>query len=131
MTTLASPPDVSIVMPVYFNEENLARTLASLSSEVIDPRPELRFEVVFVDDGSGDRSLHVLKDLPGTFPGAGPRREIDAEFRPGECTLVRLSARPRSVSGVDVSGWAGPALAREQDARRACERGIRAGDLRA
>jgi len=68
MTTIASLPDVSIVMPVYFNEHNLARTLASLSSEVIDPHPELRFEVVFVDDGSGDRSFHVLKDLQARFP---------------------------------------------------------------
>jgi dolichol-phosphate mannosyltransferase len=60
---IASAPDVSIVLPVYYNQENLPRTLAALKADVIDVHPELRFELIFVDDGSGDRSLEVLLDL--------------------------------------------------------------------
>jgi dolichol-phosphate mannosyltransferase len=64
----ANLPDVSIVLPVYFNQENLPRTLATLKVEVIDLHPEMRFELVFVDDGSGDRSLDVLLDLQRRHP---------------------------------------------------------------
>lgn len=65
----ASPPDVSIVLPVYFNQENLPRTVATLKAEVIDLHPQKRFELVFVDDGSGDRSLEVLLELQRQNPG--------------------------------------------------------------
>jgi len=61
-------PDVSIVLPVYFNQENLPRTVASLKSEVVDAHPGKRFELVFVDDGSGDKSLDVLLDLQRRHP---------------------------------------------------------------
>ena len=56
-TAPADTPDVSIVLPVYFNQENLRRTFALLKQEVIDTRPDLRFELVCVDDGSGDQWL--------------------------------------------------------------------------
>lgn len=63
-----NPPAVSIVLPVYFNQENLARTVATLKADVIDSHPEMRFELVFVDDGSGDKSLDVLLDLQRKHP---------------------------------------------------------------
>ena len=59
----SSLPDVSIVLPVYFNQENLPRTVATLKAEVVDANPGRTFELVFVDDGSGDRSLDVLLEL--------------------------------------------------------------------
>ena len=37
--------------------------MATLKSEVADVRKDLKFELVFVDDGSPDRSLDVLLDL--------------------------------------------------------------------
>ncbi len=61
--TSPAAPDVSIVLPVYFNQENLPRTVATLTSEVVNVHPELKFELVFVDDGSADRSLEVLLEL--------------------------------------------------------------------
>jgi glycosyltransferase involved in cell wall biosynthesis len=60
---------VSIVLPVYFNQENLPTTVAALKAEVIDSHPQMRFELVFVDDGSGDKSLDVLLDLQRQHPG--------------------------------------------------------------
>lgn len=67
--------DLSVVIPVYNEEENLAPLWAEL-------RPVLeglggRFEVVFVDDGSQDRSAEVVRSL----------READPRVR-----LVRLKA---------------------------------------
>lgn len=61
-------PDVSIVLPVYFNQENLPRTLTMLKSDVVDIHPDMKFELVFVDDGSGDKSLEVLLDLQRQHP---------------------------------------------------------------
>jgi glycosyltransferase involved in cell wall biosynthesis len=61
-------PDITIVLPVYFNQENLRRTFALLKQEVIDVHPELRFELVCVDDGSGDRSMEVLLELQREQP---------------------------------------------------------------
>jgi dolichol-phosphate mannosyltransferase len=69
MTRPANPPEVSIVLPVYFNQENLPGTVASLKADVIDANPQLRFELVFVDDGSGDKSLDVLLELQRQHPG--------------------------------------------------------------
>ena len=59
---------VSIVIPVYNEEGNLPRLLPRLVP-VLEGlgRP---WEVVFVDDGSRDRSLALLKAPPGRFPGA-------------------------------------------------------------
>lgn len=57
----------SIIIPVYYNELNLPDTipqLLDLSKELTDTRLEL----VFVNDGSGDRSLEVLLDFQSSHP---------------------------------------------------------------
>jgi polyisoprenyl-phosphate glycosyltransferase len=61
--------NVSIVIPVYFNEGNLNDTFAELRKVVMDVHPDRRFEVIFVDDGSGDKSLEVLFRLREQNPG--------------------------------------------------------------
>lgn len=60
--------DCSIVIPVYYNEGSLESTLASLRTVVIEATPERCFEVVFVDDGSGDGSLDKLLELRRKYP---------------------------------------------------------------
>lgn len=52
--------DCSIIIPVYFNEQSIEPTLDLIEREVIARNPDRTFEVIFVDDGSGDRSLNVL-----------------------------------------------------------------------
>ena len=59
---------LSIVVPVYFNEMNLPETIPQLLA--LEPRlPGFRLELVFVDDGSGDRSLEVLREFQSRYPG--------------------------------------------------------------
>ncbi len=62
--TSADPelPALSLVVPVYFNEGSLPDTvpvLAAVAREIVGEA----FELVFVDDGSGDRSLEVLRQF--------------------------------------------------------------------
>jgi glycosyltransferase involved in cell wall biosynthesis len=58
---------LSIVIPVYFNEENLADTIPRLL-ELRSTCGDCRLELVFVDDGSGDRSLDVLHEWQQRHP---------------------------------------------------------------
>jgi len=53
--------DLSVVIPVY-NEEN---NLRPLYEEIVDAlqAPDLRYEIIFVDDGSADGSYGVLREL--------------------------------------------------------------------
>jgi glycosyltransferase involved in cell wall biosynthesis len=52
---------ISFVLPVYDEEGNL-RELHAKIGETMKPRPE-RYELLFVDDGSTDRSIEVLEEL--------------------------------------------------------------------
>jgi undecaprenyl-phosphate 4-deoxy-4-formamido-L-arabinose transferase len=62
----APAPYISVVIPVYNEEENLAelgeRLLTTLSA---DGRP---FEIIFVDDGSSDRSWEILSGFHQRHP---------------------------------------------------------------
>ena len=77
--------DLSVVIPVYNEEENLPllwpelRTV--LESEGLD------FEVVFVDDGSRDRSAEIIRSL----------READPRVR-----LVRLKSNAGETAATDA-----------------------------
>ncbi len=52
---------ISIVVPVYFNELNLPETIPELL-KVKDKLQNYEFEIIFVDDGSKDKSLEILLD---------------------------------------------------------------------
>jgi dolichol-phosphate mannosyltransferase len=64
MMASATEPEISIVIPVFNEEENLpvlcARLLAALDAANLD------FEIVFVDDGSRDQSRQKLTELEAT-----------------------------------------------------------------
>jgi dolichol-phosphate mannosyltransferase len=60
----ASPPDIleiSVVIPVFNEQENIPVLHQRLTSVLADHEPA--YEIVFVDDGSRDRSLELLHDL--------------------------------------------------------------------
>jgi glycosyltransferase involved in cell wall biosynthesis len=78
-------PDLSVVIPVYNEEENLPPLWAELR-EVLESLA-LDFEVVFVDDGSRDRSAELIRGF----------RERDRRVR-----LVRLKANAGETAATDA-----------------------------
>lgn len=56
---MTTAPHISLVIPVFNEEENLE----TLAAEIAAALPGYEYEVVFVDDGSKDRSLEVLRVL--------------------------------------------------------------------
>jgi glycosyltransferase involved in cell wall biosynthesis len=60
--SLASPPDVSVIIPAYNEERRLARTLARIE-EYFAARP-YSAEILVVDDGSRDATARVVQDWP-------------------------------------------------------------------
>src|SRR5258708_38305205 len=77
--------DLSIVIPVYNEEDSLPLLWPELRSVLESQR--LTFEIVFVDDGSRDRSAEIIRGL----------READPRVR-----LVRLKANPRETAAPDA-----------------------------
>ena len=56
----------SIIIPVYYNELNLPDTVPQLLG-LKDKLPGYHFELIFVDDGSNDRSLQILLDFQANY----------------------------------------------------------------
>ena len=62
-------PTLSVVVPCYFNEENIPVTVRELVSNEANFPPEVSFEYVFVNDGSGDNTLGALREAQALYPG--------------------------------------------------------------
>jgi glycosyltransferase involved in cell wall biosynthesis len=77
--------DLSVVIPVYNEEENLPLLWPELRGVL--ERLRLTFEVVFVDDGSRDRSAEIIRGL----------RDADPRVR-----LVRLKANAGETAATDA-----------------------------
>lgn len=58
---------ISIIIPVYYNELNLPDTIPQLLSLKNELKGYI-LELVFVDDGSGDRSLDILLEYHSKYP---------------------------------------------------------------
>ena len=58
--------DISVVVPVYNEEENLPILVTRLV-EVLDPLRKT-YEMIFVDDGSKDKSREILKGMTSKYP---------------------------------------------------------------
>ncbi len=67
MPIATAPRKASVVVPVYFNEENLPETIPTLLA-LGDRLADVSLELVFVDDGSRDRSLEILHEYQKRYP---------------------------------------------------------------
>lgn len=61
--TSSGQVELSVVLPVYFNDAVLEETMEGLRRELSEPFGEAGWEAIFVNDGSGDGSLDVLLEL--------------------------------------------------------------------
>lgn len=53
---------VSIIIPIYYNEDNLKPLYADIKEKYID-KIDYEYEIVMVNDGSLDGSLNIMKEL--------------------------------------------------------------------
>jgi len=58
---------ISIVIPVYYNEDNLRSLYDDLKENALNTI-NAEYELVMVDDGSGDKSWEVMKELADADP---------------------------------------------------------------
>lgn len=63
MYMLSSNNIISIIIPVYCNEESLKELYKFINDEVIIKNENIQFEIIFVDDGSNDNSFKILQDI--------------------------------------------------------------------
>ena len=92
---MSDTPDLSVVFPVYNEEENLPILLREIAAALEGTR--WSYEVVAVDDGSTDRSLAVLEGLRASHPtlrvlalekNTGQTAALDAAWRGARGRLV-------------------------------------------
>jgi dolichol-phosphate mannosyltransferase len=60
--------DITIVIPVYYNQDSLEPTVEKLLNEVFTKINHRVFEIIMVDDGSGDNSFIVMERLYNKYP---------------------------------------------------------------
>lgn len=58
---------LSIIIPVYFNEPNIHPLYKVLEKDVLD-KINFEYEIIFVDDGSKDKSIQKIKELQNKHP---------------------------------------------------------------
>lgn len=120
----SSTPELSVVVPLYNECDNLRPLLEEIQSALVG----YRFEVIFVDDGSDDGSYAVLRDLVSREPDVsavrfhrnfGKGAALEAGFRAARGNLIAtldadLQDDPREIlwllarldEGFDlVTGW--------------------------
>ena len=98
---LGEPKFLSIVVPCYNEEESVRPFLAKLSE--VCASMKMRFECIFVDDGSADRTLQVLKELHDEHPSEVRFIELSRNFGKEAALLAGLrSARGNLVAVMDA-----------------------------
>ncbi|AKQ44775.1 glycosyl transferase family 2 [Rufibacter radiotolerans] len=93
-------PTLSVIIPCYFNEQNIPVTIRELTAnETLFP-PEVQFEYVFVDDGSKDNTFQELLKAKELYPdkvkvvklagNVGSYNAIIAgmEYATGDCSVI-------------------------------------------
>lgn len=87
--------DLSVVVPIYSEEENIKPLYAAITA-ALDPA-SLTFEIICVDDGSADNSFAILKEL-----AAGDRRLRVIRFRRNFGQTAAMAAGFEAARGAVV-----------------------------
>lgn len=82
-------PRLSIVVPIYYNELNIPDTVPRLLA-LREQLPGWELELVFVDDGSGDRSLELLLEWRDHHPDMIQVLELSRNFGSMSAILAGL-----------------------------------------
>jgi dolichol-phosphate mannosyltransferase len=90
---------LTIIVPVYFNEENLPDTAPALL-DLGKLLPETDIDVIFVDDGSGDQSFPVLRALQQRWPKQISVIRLSRNFGSMNAVLAGLQASTGDCVGM-------------------------------
>lgn len=96
---MTATPELSVVFPVYNEEENIPLLLREIKSSVDG---KWTYEIVAVDDGSTDRSLEVLRASRPEYPNL---RVLALEKNSGQTAALDAAwhaARGRYVVSLDA-----------------------------
>ncbi len=99
-------PQLSVVVPVYNERDNIVPLVEEIVAAL---RGRLAFEIVYVDDASGDDSLAVLREARARFPELRVLRHLS---QCGQSTAVRngvKAARGAWIATLDGDGQNDPA----------------------
>lgn len=114
-----SHPELSVVVPVFNERDNVAPLVAEITAAL---RGRVAFEIVYVDDHSGDDTLAVLQALKATTPEL---RVLHHVSQSGQSTAVRTGvkhARGAWIATLDGDGQNDPAdIPKLLDARVAAD----------
>ena len=103
--TQSTQPDVSVVVPVYNEEDNVA----NLAGEIAVSLNGRAYEMIFVNDCSSDGTEDRLVDLKKTFPSL---RVLSHRQNAGQSRSIRtgiLDARAPVIATLDGDGQNDPA----------------------
>ena len=101
-----NPIDLSVVVPVFNERDNLAALVKEIVSAL---RGHVAFEVIYVDDHSADDSPQVLAALRSEFPEL---RILRHDRQSGQSTAIRTgakAARGAWIATLDGDGQNDPA----------------------
>jgi dolichol-phosphate mannosyltransferase len=103
---MGTTPQLSVVVPVYNEEDNLAPLVAEIVAVL---RGRLDFEILYVDDASGDTTLQRLRELQVVTPEL---RVLRHRANAGQSAAVRhgvKAARAPWIATLDGDGQNDPA----------------------
>ena len=103
---MSGSPQLSVVVPVHNEEDNVAPLVAEILAAL---RGRVDFEIVYVDDTSRDATLARLRDLQATTPELRVVRHL---ANAGQSTAVRngvKAARAPWIATLDGDGQNDPA----------------------
>jgi glycosyltransferase involved in cell wall biosynthesis len=97
--------DYSIVIPIYYNEGSLRGLLDAILTDVVLANPELKGEVIFVDDGSGDGSFAEMQALRAENPSLVRTIKLTRNFGQVNALLAGYSvAKGKCVVSISADG---------------------------
>lgn len=95
--------DFSVVVPVYYNDTTLEYTEDRIRRLVLEKVP-WKGEIVFVDDGSGDRSFEVLCELQKRHPADIRVFKLSRNFGQVNALWCGMSHSPNAVVQISADG---------------------------
>lgn len=103
--------DYSLVIPVYFNEGCLFPLTTSIIEKVVSKNKNRTCEIIFVDDGSGDKSLGELLELRVLYPDLIKIIKFSRNFGQNSAIIAGLShTRGKCVVVTSADGQDPPEL---------------------